>query len=700
MAVYIPIVSEFNSKGIDRAVKEFKSLEKASDKANFVIQKAAVPATAALTAFGAAAFKAAQKASDLGEETNKASVIFGDASADVIKFSKDAASTLGQSQTAALKAAGTFGVLGKAAGLSGKELGTFATEFTTLASDLASFNNTSPEEAVLAIGAALRGEAEPIRRYGVLLNDATLKNKALELGLIKTTKGALDPQTKSLAAQAVILEQTKDAQGDFARTSDGLANSQRILKARLEDATTQLGLAFLPILEKIVPALSKMAGWASQNAELIGAVTVALAAFASVIVAARVALGLWRAVSVITTGVNYALATSFTAVQVATGIGIATALAGAAAFVIIKKKMDAAKDSATAYSAALPTLIKNQQDLNNYVGPVATRDFNKFNQVATGTIPTVEDLTKKTGNAAKAIAKLKDAVKDAKDALRDEMAKALDGAKSKLDEAQRAFDDFARNVASSISQAFSFKDAYEAGKETGKGFISALSDEAAKIKNFSVLVNRLLAAGLSERALQRVLDAGVDAGTAIAEELLNSATGVIEANRLTQEVEAAADQVGLNAANKFYKAGVTLGATIVKGIQDAIAAAEIRLKAPNLTVNDVANIGETFRGATGVSPAATDLSNIFPNGMADFLTGFDVGGIGTFAFAEGGIVTKPVLGLVGEAGPEAIIPLDRLSSMGGNQVIINVNGGDPEAVVNALRRYMQVNGSVPIRVSA
>lgn len=66
--------------------------------------------------------------------------------------------------------------------------------------------------------------------------------------------------------------------------------------------------------------------------------------------------------------------------------------------------------------------------------------------------------------------------------------------------------------------------------------------------------------------------------------------------------------------------------------------------------------------------------------------------------ANGGIVTGPTLAMIGEAGPEAVIPLNRAGGFGGN-VTINVNGGDPQQVVNALRRYMQLNGSVPIRVS-
>ena len=78
--------------------------------------------------------------------------------------------------------------------------------------------------------------------------------------------------------------------------------------------------------------------------------------------------------------------------------------------------------------------------------------------------------------------------------------------------------------------------------------------------------------------------------------------------------------------------------------------------------------------------------------------GFDMPDIPMLA--NGGIVTGPTLAMIGEKGPEAVIPLNRMGSMGGgNNVTINVNGGDPQAVVNALRTYMRQNGSIPIRVS-
>jgi len=77
--------------------------------------------------------------------------------------------------------------------------------------------------------------------------------------------------------------------------------------------------------------------------------------------------------------------------------------------------------------------------------------------------------------------------------------------------------------------------------------------------------------------------------------------------------------------------------------------------------------------------------------------GFDVPNIPMLA--DGGIVTSATLAMIGEKGPEAVIPLDRMGQMGGNSVTINVNGGDPNAVVAALRTYMRQNGSVPIKTN-
>jgi hypothetical protein len=215
-------------------------------------------ATAAAVAFaGKLAIDSIKAASDLGETISKVGVLFGDSAKEIEKFADGAAQSLGQTKQQALDAAANFAIFGKSAGLSGQALTEFSTGFVSLAADLASFNNVSQDEAINAIGSALRGEAEPLRKFGVLLDDATLKNAALELGLISTTKNALTPQQKVLAAQKVIYEQTTAAQGDFARTSGGLANQTKILSAELENTKLVIGEALLPIVLELATAFSE-----------------------------------------------------------------------------------------------------------------------------------------------------------------------------------------------------------------------------------------------------------------------------------------------------------------------------------------------------------------------------------------------------------------------------------------------------------
>ena len=236
-------------------------VETSSNKLSEFGKKAGIAFAAAAAAAGVMAIKigvdAVKAASDLSETISKVGVLFGDTSKDIEKFADGAAASLGQTKQQALDAAATFATFGKAAGLSGQDLSKFSIDFVKLSSDLASFNNTSPEQAINAIGSALRGEAEPLRAYGVLLDDASLRQAALELGIISTTKNALTPQQKVLAAQELIYKQTGAAQGDFERTSDGLANKTRILTAQLENAKVTIGDALLPIVLELATFFSK-----------------------------------------------------------------------------------------------------------------------------------------------------------------------------------------------------------------------------------------------------------------------------------------------------------------------------------------------------------------------------------------------------------------------------------------------------------
>lgn len=190
----------------------------------------------------------------IGEEASKSNVIFGQ-SADAVQRFAESASAIGLSTREALAASAQFGNLFTAIGLSQDRAAELSVELTKLGSDLASFNNTTTDEALLALGAALRGEAEPIRRYGVLLNEATLKQVAFQRGLTDNLNGALDPAVKAQAAYFAILQQTQNAQGDFLRTSESLANQQRILGAEFDNVSAAIGSSLQPVFQQFVAGL-------------------------------------------------------------------------------------------------------------------------------------------------------------------------------------------------------------------------------------------------------------------------------------------------------------------------------------------------------------------------------------------------------------------------------------------------------------
>lgn len=246
---------------------DVSKLRKDMRKADGIVSKFSSAASFGMNALaasaGAFAFKlgvdGVKAASDLGETMSKTNVIFGKTADELQTWAETNANMMGQTQQQALDAAATFATFGKAAGLENNKLLNFSEKLTVLSSDLASFYNTDPQDAIQAIGAALRGESEPIRRYGVLLNDAALKQEALTMGLY-SGKGALSSQAKVMASYKLIMNQTKDAQGDFARTSDGLANGQRILEAQLHDATLEIGEALLPAIQEVTGYLNSPEG--------------------------------------------------------------------------------------------------------------------------------------------------------------------------------------------------------------------------------------------------------------------------------------------------------------------------------------------------------------------------------------------------------------------------------------------------------
>jgi hypothetical protein len=195
-------------------------------------------------------------ASDLNETVSKVGVVFGDSAAQVLAFGKTAATNLGMSENAALSASGTFGNLFRSMQIGEKPATDMSLGMVQLASDLASFNNLDPTEVLDKLRAGITGEAEPLKTLGININQALLEQKALAMGLWDGV-APLDAAAKAQASYALMMEQTTLAQGDFARTSDGLANQQRSMSANFENVKATIGTALLPILVKLSGMLNK-----------------------------------------------------------------------------------------------------------------------------------------------------------------------------------------------------------------------------------------------------------------------------------------------------------------------------------------------------------------------------------------------------------------------------------------------------------
>jgi Txe/YoeB family toxin of Txe-Axe toxin-antitoxin module len=197
------------------------------------------------------AFKLTQAGSNLSESMSKVNAVFGESAFRIQEFSKTTAASLGITRQQTLEAAGTFGNLIQAFGIARTDAAAMSEEMVKLAADLASFNNVDIEEVFQALRSGLSGETEPLKRFGVAINDVRLKQEALNLG-IYDGKGALDITAKTQAAYALILKDTALAQGDVERTSGGFANQMRFLRAALSDAAAELGLILLPYAERFV----------------------------------------------------------------------------------------------------------------------------------------------------------------------------------------------------------------------------------------------------------------------------------------------------------------------------------------------------------------------------------------------------------------------------------------------------------------
>lgn len=196
-------------------------------------------------------------ASAADESANAVNVTFKEAASIIDDFGDTAADAIGLSKTEFNELSTVIGAQLKQSGLDIQEVADQTVNLTGRAADLASVFNTSVTEATTALGAALRGESEPARRFGINISDAAVQAEALASGLVKS-KSEITDQIKVQARLNLIFKQSQDVAGDFQNTSDGLANQTRILQSNLKDLGAEIGQAFVPATTEAVSGVNKL----------------------------------------------------------------------------------------------------------------------------------------------------------------------------------------------------------------------------------------------------------------------------------------------------------------------------------------------------------------------------------------------------------------------------------------------------------
>jgi len=687
--------------------------------------------------------KSINDASNLGEAQSKVNAVFKSQAATVTAWSKTMSASFGVSARSALEAAGTYGNLFQAFGIGEVEAAKMSRKLVELAADMASFNNVPIEEALTALRSGLSGETEPLKRFGVALNDVRLRQEALNLK-IYDGQGVLTVAQKSQAAYALILRDTALQQGDVARTAGGLANQKKFLAAQVEDLSGTFGAVFMPIMinvvgvirNQVLPQMQKFIEafkTLSPNAIVTG---VQIGFFAAALGPAMIAVGymikmvngLATAFQVLTKrvvliplvilgivtamvkGTDATMTWGEATLKVFRTIAVGLSKVGNAFIFVINGFIKG-------YNALFTGILKNPKinELTlNFSGLVSTVDsaaagFTNFSNklkeeqtnlsaIAAEAQSLAEAIDAPGGGGGKAGKSVGGASKNAAEKIA-KLTEALSNAGAILNEAKAKFSDYARSVSSSITSVLSFTSA--AGAETGT-FLENLVAQAAKAADFGTKVRQLLAMGLSESAISQVLSAGADAGIKIADEIIaGGATVVDQVNTLVSATQSVADAVGESAATQFYQAGVTSGEALVEGVKAAIAAAGFSISATGTIVNQ-AGIDQVNKAIEKARSKKSKKGTKISAGERKDIEALAASlGVEVPAFAKGGIVTGPTLALIGEAGPEAVVPLSGRNAGMGNTINLTVNAGMGadgasigREIVDAIKRYERASGPV------
>lgn len=611
LTVYLAADLKNFNRGMDTAGKKVSQFGKAAEVANGAALAVAAAAGAAVAAFIGDSIKSSMT---LGETQNKVGVIFKDSARIVREFAENSVTQLGQTEEQALSAAATFAQFGKSAGLANQDLAAFSTELVTLSADLASFNNTSPEQAITAIGAALRGESEPLRSFGVLLDDATLKARAMEMGIYKGT-GTLTSQQKVLAAHKEILAQTTDAQGDFDRTSDSLANTQKILTAAVENAKTEIGEGLVTALEEAISMIGGSDGMSNVlaiGAERLGDYTRGVGELIkrlndllpdidltgnaledmeeeaswlddTLVRLTNTALALPYPLNLVVTALEWLGITareSGELINEAYDSGIALAKlnrynAGEAR----KTKQDlinSAYDSGIAHAAEADRIERLTKILGH--APGVTEEATDATKKLTGSRGASTAATDKQALAEESLTN----AFEAQLSTVTNLSSKLEIERGKLQEAVTAMNDYAASMQANILSGLNLGQAYtnqfdEAGKMTGEGVLQGFQKMIDQADWFGNVLVALKAQKVDDSLIQYIASQGPEVGGALGQQMLGDKGLLSALNEKWVAVQERTKSLSMQLVPEFMVAGVESGIEMVNGLSDQLAMETKRL---------------------------------------------------------------------------------------------------------------------------
>ena len=314
MAIRIPIISEFDDKGLARATRQFKDLETTGEKAQFAIKKAAVPATLAL---GGLALAAGDAFKAFAEDS---------AAADKLALSLQNSTGATDAQVAAVE--DFISSTSKAAAVADDELRpaldnlvrgtkdiTKSQELLTLALDISAGTGKDLESVTAALSKAYNGQLGPLKKLDPALA-ALIKNGA--------------------SADQVFASLGQTFGGQAAAQANTAQGQMKNLTIQMGELKESVGAAVAPIIEALLPAFMGIATWIQENTGVVVGIGAAIAGIAVSVYALNAAMTLWDAIGSVTTGINKLLGTSFTQLWVATGVAIIIAII--AAIVVLQAK--------------------------------------------------------------------------------------------------------------------------------------------------------------------------------------------------------------------------------------------------------------------------------------------------------------------------------------------------------------------------